>query len=534
MKTGSKRGAALAYVIVVSAALMILASALVFSAKFNLDSATNSLESRQAYLDAKSAIEYGRAYVLQNPDAGSFTVLKTSEDSGFKIGSGENAVAEYDSTRKLIKASAKYRSSDRVRKLGYQFTTEENGGSGGSGLPYSFLAVGTQFGSQNGMVWLFHDNGDYVGQGSIAFPIVATKAAIFQGTQTMDAPEVNFIGRKEEMDTYNCFFSNNWDNATTLKADFIGFDGDIVGKAYVQSDTPKNGLPNPPELYIKSKTNSSSVIVRFSRKLKIEFVDPSNKLMTDYTRAKPVEFEAGYYSFPNGTNLFDLETIKSKATKLTEDEVKEVLQQYQTARYTNADIPTILSSESISSVRWTSDGKMENTNPTAISAENATVFLCASQFLYQGGNVVKFIAPNIVFQWNSGSSMAVSFNSYATVSFQVKNIFINMKNNYGNPPIEQKYNESHFYILNSEHESPIITFVTDTTIKTSKGTITIDAGVYRIGDDNRVGGTVNPFKIDLFDKDLELEKIADVGESGGSGSGGGGTEITGGVYTDGE
>ena len=531
MKTGSKRGAALAYVIVVSAALMILASALVFSAKFNLDSATNSLESRQAYLDAKSAIEYGRAYVLQNPDAGSFTILKTSEDSGFKIGSGENAVAEYDSTRKLIKASAKYRSSDRVRKLGYQFTTEENGGSIGTDLPYSFMVSGIRYGSQNGTIQLFNDNGEYANPGPTAFPIVATKAVIFPGNQTMDAPEINFIGRKEEMDTNNCLFSNNWGNATTLKADFIGFDGDIVGKARVQSDWPKTSLPEAPKLYIKSKTNSSSVILRFSRKLMIEFVDPSNKLLTDYTRAKPVEFEAGYYRFPNGTDLFDLENVKNKATKLTEDEVKEVLRQYQTARYTNADIPTVISSEVISSVRWTSDGKMENTNPTPITTENATVFMCASEWSIQNQSP-RYQSPNVVFQWNSRNNMAESKNNPMVITFQVKQISMNLENIYGHPSFEQKYTNSHIYIQNTADESPIITFVTHTTIKTSKGTTTIDAGVYRIGDDNRIGGTVNPFKIDLFDKDLKLEKIADVGESGGSG--GGGTEITGGVYTDGE
>ncbi len=532
MKTGSKRGAALAYVIVVSAALMILASALVFSAKFNLDSATNSLESRQAYLDAKSAIEYGRAYVLQNPDAGSFTILKTSEDSGFKIGSGENAVAEYDSTRKLIKASAKYRSSDRVRKLGYQFTTEENGGSGGSDLPYSFLiAGGSYYGENNQNILYDNSNGFYKGTKS-DYPVVATHAIIFPiDHPEMTAPEVNFIGRKVEMGTVNCLFSNGSKNVTTITADFIGFDGDIVGKAHVQSDWPTTRLPEAPRLYIKSKTNSSSVVVRFSRDLMIEFIKDNNTILTDYIRAVPVQFEAGYYRFPNGTDLFDLENIKRKATKLTEDEVKEVLQQYQTARYTNADIPMLLSSETISSSPWTQQGKMQNTNPTPITTENATVFMCASLWDTKNQNA-QYKAPNVVFQWNNRNNMTESQNDPMVITFQVQQISMNLENIYGHPSFEKRNTNSHIYIQNTADESPIITFVTDTTIKTSKGTTTIDAGVYRIGDDNRVGGTVNPFKIDLFDKDLELEKIADVGESGGSG--GGGTEITGGVYTDGE
>lgn len=63
MKKKSRQGAALVYVITVTAVLMILVTGLVFLAGINLHSSQTSLAARQAYLDAKSAVEYGRAYV---------------------------------------------------------------------------------------------------------------------------------------------------------------------------------------------------------------------------------------------------------------------------------------------------------------------------------------------------------------------------------------------------------------------------------------------------------------------------------------
>ena len=63
MKSQSKKGVALVYAIITAILLMLLVAALVAAATFNLRQSRTSLTSRQAYLDAKSAMNYSRAYL---------------------------------------------------------------------------------------------------------------------------------------------------------------------------------------------------------------------------------------------------------------------------------------------------------------------------------------------------------------------------------------------------------------------------------------------------------------------------------------
>ncbi|WP_444659600.1 hypothetical protein ACRQV7_04330 [Caproiciproducens sp. R2] len=279
MKTGSKRGAALAYVIVVSAALMILASALVFSAKFNLDSATDSLEGRQAYLDAKSAIEYGRAYVLRNPDTGDFTVLKTAEGPGFEIGpAGEsNAIASYDNTDKLITASAKYRSSDRVRKLGYQFTTEEDEGSGGSGsVAHDFLVASNGYA---GNEVFYPYNPTFSPNSTSVYPVVSHLPRQTSGNNVLTAPQIYLLGQN------NGISITIYDgNQVTLKSDFIYIAGGI--DCYKESQGPYRPLN------LKTYSDKNQGIIYFG-----EDVKKDGDFIAEGGR---------YYSFKNNINLYDL------------------------------------------------------------------------------------------------------------------------------------------------------------------------------------------------------------------------------------
>ncbi|MBW7571555.1 hypothetical protein [Caproiciproducens faecalis] len=286
MKTGSKRGAALAYVIVTSAVLMILATALVFSAKVNLDSATNSREGRQAYLDAKSAIEYGRAYVLQNPDVGNFTIVKTSGNPGFKIGAAgaADAVAEYSSEDKLITASAKYRSSDRVRKLGYQFTTEETGEGEESGVN-EFLLAGTNYGS-NVAYYNWWAPSMYPQKVSDYPVFISNRLQVLSGEHFLKAPSMMLFG-------LNADHSIMCDNASRaeLTSDAIYFNKDILGAHPNKGDV--NGAPR---LVIKNITPDRGVIV-FGKDCRI--YGPND-----------IVIKEGCYSFQSGVDLF----------KLTDDE----------------------------------------------------------------------------------------------------------------------------------------------------------------------------------------------------------------------
>jgi hypothetical protein len=141
----SKRGVALAYVIVVTAALLVLVVGFVALTEYNLNASQTSLEGRQAYLDARSAIEFGRAYLAENPDAESFTIVRSSSGSGFAVGAlnASGAIASYDQSDGQINAKVPYSSSgDRLRLLSYRIgegfvSSTDSGGpsSSGSGSP---------------------------------------------------------------------------------------------------------------------------------------------------------------------------------------------------------------------------------------------------------------------------------------------------------------------------------------------------------------------------------------------------------------
>jgi len=528
MKTGSKRGAALAYVIVITAALLILAAALISIAKFNLDASQNSLEGRQAYLDAKSAIEYGRAYLSLNPEKAdtSFTILRDGSALGFKIGASgaANYVAKYDKDEKAINAAAKYKSSDRVRRLGYQFGTADGGNTKGNILSsYLVTGIGYGYGSDQ-MLKLFNDDGSFTQQNLKSdFSLVATKAVKILPGYSFTAPEMIFIGQQSDKNPSYCIYKPRGDASCTLTSDFFGFDGNIIAGAYTQ----EGQLRSPPIMRLVSKSGADDVIVHFASKVYIEFVDDSFKLITGIAGATAVEFEPGYYKFPSNTNLFDLANIKSLAQKLTGQDLKQVKSQFLTAEFTNNDITKLISSEQI---HWTSEGKMENASPQAVTTENATVFMCAAQFNYQGGNSVVFQAPNIVFQWNTGNNLAVLRDGRsASVTFKAKNISINLKNTYGSPKLVASSPLSHFYLSSLTGATPNITFMTDTVIQAPTFTKTIEAGVYHIDHEDKVKNT---YIADLFDDDLELDRVGDVDEGGSGGSGDVG--LTSGVYTDGQ
>ncbi|MGX8700253.1 hypothetical protein [Caproiciproducens sp.] len=571
MKTGSKRGAALAYVIVVSAALMVLAAALVFSAKFNLDFAANSLEGRQAYLDAKSAIEYGRAYVLQNPDAGSFTVLKTSENSGFTIGSGENAVAEYDSTRKLIKASAKYRSSDRVRKLGYQFTTEENGDPA-SGED-EFLLVGTNYGSNVAFSNWWAPS--MYPQRESDYPVfISNRLQVLSGEHFLKAPRIMLFG-------LNADHSIMCDNASRaeLTSDAIYFNKDILG------DHPSSGDVNgAPRLVIKNITPGRGVIV-FGKDCRI--YGPND-----------IVIEEGCYSFQSGVDLFKLTDDESSSnykykllTPLDEtpgyaaisesilENPEEVLSgdAQNTAesghgadwsRYGkiigtlsppnkgNGNTPRyVIYKKEISNSTWTNKGQpiIVNTNSGINNYENKIIYWYLNDVSEWGNALLGnndqnsneyytnvsnvYLGREINFLYVNASTN-FEIPEYKTVVFQADSITLNTRHSDteagggdSQPKISHSGSSARFILEAQDPGDDVQLHVPNTLqveYKDQNGIVRkyqIKAGWYEVRQLNLFSDSAKDFFNDTEPGD---------GPSGGSGSGGGGTEITGGVYTDGE
>ena len=560
MKTGSKRGAALAYVIVVSAALMILASALVFSAKFNLDSATNSLEGRQAYLDAKSAIEYGRAYVLQNPDAGSFTVLKTSEDSGFKIGSGENAVAEYDSTRKLIKASAKYRSSDRVRKLGYQFTTEEGGEDA---LAFSdFVALGS-YGNKN----IVDDYGwpRFGGQKvTSSYPVLFNRTVHLQsgGLSTLTAPAVFLMGSSsysESLPNYNddnaWSFQGDWGAKMELNTPFLY----ISNRFYSQ---PTSVDTDNTQMNVYGEDTDKPCFVYFSKECKI-YVGGGSTLQAT--------IPSGLYKMKPGTNIFKLKQTDidsdNRNACLTEASNEEIQTYQNYIDYGNNidDVSDLFSGDAWSNkygVQWTINGALKSgfcsiqandqQNPEqyiwtfdkTISGFDKKVYFYVNDCLEWGSsstvwrlNTAKYIAREINFLYVNAST-DFKIPEYKTVVFKADGITLNTRHSdteVGSGDSQPKITHSGStarFILEAQDPSDDVQLHVPSTLqvqyKDQNGIVRkyqIKAGWYEVQQ-------LNLFSDDA--KDFFNDTEPGDGPSGGSGSGGGGTEITGGVYTDGE
>lgn len=280
MKTGSKRGAALAYVIVITAALLILAAGLLAAAKYNVDASQNGLESRQAYLDAKSAIEFGRAYLKTNPQSGTFSVLKTGTAAGFEIrpGAVNGAAALYDSTKKTINAAAKYQSSDRVRRLGYKLTGT-NSGNSQSNLNIGFLIPGSVYGQH----YVFDYYNQNVGQDAVSvYPILSHTYRQIQGNIKIQAPQLYVLGKdwnSNSIIVYN-------EKQLTLKSDFVYLAGGVdVYRDYTGKYQP---------VYLQSYSATDGGIIRFGK-------DVFNE-STGATIA-----QAGkYYHFNNGINLFGL------------------------------------------------------------------------------------------------------------------------------------------------------------------------------------------------------------------------------------
>lgn len=66
MRHNNKKGVTLVYVVIVMAVLTVLSAAILTAASYNKNAADRSVQARQAYLNAKSVLEYARGYVEEN------------------------------------------------------------------------------------------------------------------------------------------------------------------------------------------------------------------------------------------------------------------------------------------------------------------------------------------------------------------------------------------------------------------------------------------------------------------------------------
>ncbi len=190
MKT-NKKGVSLAFVIVVVLALVIFSSLLFSSAARSLSMTGESTEGREAYLRAKSAIEYAKTEVYNLAKSNRLAAFSVGPDGdGFRqiadrAADGTACLAECkpgsDGKTWTVTAKVKYRNSAQFRLLSYSFAFQNNPSVNG------FVASG---GAIGGSQYISSD-GEGSGQ-SQCYPIFVSEHVY--STSGFTAPEMYFTG----------------------------------------------------------------------------------------------------------------------------------------------------------------------------------------------------------------------------------------------------------------------------------------------------------------------------------------------------
>lgn len=523
MNVASKRGAALAIVIVVSAAIMILSAALVSTAVYNTDSAQNSLEGRQAYLDVKSVIEYGKAYVNKNPDCGDFTIVAddSAGSSGYKIGTGGTPLATYTKANRTIAAKVKYQFSNRYRKLKYTFPPLVGG------VPAYIDA-----GKQHGKITLF--NGDYVLNGTaVDSPIVAKGIVKLNSTITpsFQADQMYFMGLVSDDADKKCLQINAVDAAIILKTDFIYFNSDIRAVSGY-----KQGL--------KLEPKNNTIGIAYFNHVKIK---AGNVNIVKSSVGSDSELN-GYYSFSGTIDLFkDYKSLK----KLTEQEVIDELdgQPFTGEKLTASKVYVEnnyvkMESGDQDGVKWTGEGNVRDISEGQYSQLGKSVYMYITdiQDWNNGSSTKNYKADEIHVQFVNDSK-DFEFPKNKTVIFMADQISLNTQiadDNVGeddpSKPMIYNTNGTSHCILKSKdgnHEFDLIFHFKTTVCYADGETYVIKPGTYHITES--IGYNGSGIGIDLFTtaaKDYfehtRPDSAGGPGDSGGSG-GSGGTGGTGGL-----
>lgn len=567
MKRGSKRGAALVYVIVISAALLLLAAGLTTAAKYNVDASTNSLESRQAYFDAKSAIEFARAYLKSDPQSGSFSVLKTNTAVGFEARSGAvpGAVAQYNSVTKTINAAAKYKSSDRVRTLGYQLTAAE--GSPAQ-APGTFMAMGG-YGSND-----IADGGSgnyhllFSGQqAQSAYPVFFHDVVHIDRTQSsLTAPAVYFLGTNGT----NGSFYAEWNSGLTMHTPFIFIADKIVARG-------------PAGNCLASVAETDPSVPRY-----LYF---NRDCTVSVNNAPTATIPKGLYRFSGTANLFSL-TDGNKGNYLISATAAEI-QQYQfyidTGIQVLGSVNKFYSSDSWSNyqgVQWAVKGLLSGESICSIDRGSGDL-IWVFQNAYTGSvsgyeKIVNFYVSDCA-GWGSNANVWYQGKTARYIAKQINLQYVNASTNFTVPSGKSVFFQADTILLNTQktdtevgtgeakpkitHENAAAGGAANLILQSSRAdsaftlnvpsnltvyysdplaagspvynrTYSIKQGTYQIsahiGTQN---GDFSGIGINLFSYAAEQYFSVDANRQpytgGGTGGTGGGTTLSGGVYTDG-
>ena len=555
MRSHSKRGAALAYVIVITAALLVFAAALFSVAGANLNASQNSLESRQAYLDAKSAIEYGRAYLAlyPNEDASDFSILPSDKGAGFKIktGSVDGAIAFYNSSARTINATAKYKSSDRVRRLGYRFGSSSSGGDSGetpaAGSPFDYLVCGTGYGN-NIVIDSIDSNSPRIGTNRNSdYPVVVINMLQGDGawntSRRLTAPEIYFMSQPTPFTFYdNCYGE--------LISNFVFIGGSsISGMDYRDNASDRGHIPS--KLVLKTNPSGGEGIICFGMDCTLT--------VTGNMFARTVKIPKGYYSFHDGTDLYSL-TEENLSTLFTPVETDKLPSYVNTQRvdFIMNNYTTFL------------DGRSGFWNYSALWTDSRGVLSAGIPSSVNSGKKYTLSSNTVYFHitscdnWENAFTDAIDGNNNQGV-YQSKRIvmrYVNASENFTIPKNKAVIFQADTISLSTDRQdsvtaggadqrpaiqSPNGSWKTQFILRPLSGStlqlyVPAAIKVYQNnGQNDQQSYTIEPGNYQIPEMDLLSDDAKDYfsrnkpsDPSSGTSSGSGGGTLTGGVYTDGQ
>ena len=415
----NKKGVSLIYVIIASAALLILGSVVAVSAMRNIDLTGNNHMSRYAYDRDKSAIEYAKGVLEQEYEADStggsklknFVVTNVKDGHGpynCRFGDadidGTNCFATCkitpdtsDSNKYTATITAGYPSSetDKKKLLKMKYTTHCT--MGGGGIPY--IQYGLNYGNHKNIVeglqtpTILENTG---GQGVSVYPVVfnlPVRVAAGTSNGILQAPQVFFMGGhsdggslningKEENDLCDAAVYAYCSEKATIKSDFIYVASDRINVKEGSGDCYLNiSLLKKTTGYIYfANTNGCNIY---------KTAQPQGKLDGSEKSINKTSYK-GLYSFSSEVNLF---SPSCALTKVPDDNVQNILDSDNT-NYIEKSYDKLAGSDANNSFTQPSEGgKADWTNNGAISGSAKP----------EGGYDVFFYATDAS-KWKDGDS----------------------------------------------------------------------------------------------------------------------------------
>lgn len=534
----NKRGVTLAIVMVIAMALLIFSSALFAAASHNLDLTGRSVDGRQAYLTAKSAIEYAKTVVYRQAKSGSlqsFSVKPGAADGLFAEGAaggppdGVSVLAACTVSGEDVKISAKVKNknSDGYQKLDYRFTVVFHPATGLS--PFDSINNYVAAGQRYGNYW-FLNSGNVLSGADSKYP--AAFQPEISTNQPFAAPEMYFLNKGTSFQmqgggTFSC----------TLDSNVIYFNGAVRSGGNAPDSVQNLKLENS-KFDTLNLHNGFAGIVWFYN-------------TTIYYKDRSYRVEDGPYYFRAGTDLFDFGSFQTNLVQVGDGDFDSVpalkaIRLKQKIAYYQTNNGKIQSSEGEGGVGWTSQGKM-NSNPAP--QPESDVFIYTDKNTYHGdwqkGFTATYAARNISLFYLGEQDSPFTVPQNGSVTFQAATFWLNGQSEDGSPtddrddddvPTLKASSGSHFILASPDGSDMKLLLPHGLVVEGNNGTYRIDTKSfpgYNPNDPSTFAFTVKSgtdlFSLRTSTFQNSIRQIT--GVSGGGSGGTGGFTVSGGVYS---